>query len=91
MKCFAEIRKLWEEIKSTPEFKLNELCVNITEQIYSLMLQKGYDNEEMSRRLGIKQGLFEWQMEYPDLMTLKDLYRIAEVLDCNLEVSFHEL
>ncbi len=75
-----------DEIRDTFDYRLADLEFELTENIASLMLERGINKAELARRLGTSRAAVTMFLRDGSNLTLKRMLRVADALDAELAV-----
>jgi len=83
----AEWRDITSKFTSEFQFRLEMVLMQITEQICKEMIQAGITRTELAERMNIDGLLIDIILDDPEDLTVKDLLKIADAMELNLNVQ----
>lgn len=77
-----------ETLKNDRAYQLEQLKLSVTEEILKVMEDKSINRKQLAEMLGCSQAYITKLLNGTQNLTLENLFRIADVLDYNLEINF---
>jgi transcriptional regulator with XRE-family HTH domain len=87
MKAFGWFSEVYDEVKSTFEFKLKTFELEITENIIALMKKRQISRTELAAKLETSKPAVSKFLNDGSNITIKRLLKIADALDCHLKLD----
>jgi len=88
MKTHEWFQKTLESLKDTPEFRLETLILELTEEVCKRMKQKKMTRTKLAEELGVSPPAVTKVLNGSSNFTLKTLLSLADALNLDLAVSF---
>ncbi|MFV0387487.1 MAG: transcriptional regulator [Pyrinomonadaceae bacterium] len=79
-----------ERLKKDGSFQIEEAKVEISEQVFVLMEDKGISEAELARRLGTSRAYVNKVLQGSTNFTIESLVKIGLALDCELKLEFQK-
>lgn len=83
-----EFANLLADFEQRDSFHIDAAKVEISEQIYQAMRNKGVTEAELSRRLGVSRAYVNKILQGNVNFTIETLVKISRALDCKFEFQF---
>ncbi len=82
--------KLGENLEKGGRLQIDSAKLNISEQIFRAMQEKGLTEAELSRRLGTSRAYVNRVLQGNTNFTIESLVKIGLALECEIRVEFVE-
>jgi transcriptional regulator with XRE-family HTH domain len=82
--------KLGENLKKDGRLQIDEAKLQLSEQIFQTMENKGISESELSRRLDVSRAYINKVLQGDTNFTIETLVKIGIALDCEFKFSFVE-
>ena len=90
MKVYGPFKEIYDEIKDAFEYRLARLTLDITEKIHEIMAKKNISRNDLAKKMGVSRASVSQLLNQGSNITIKRLLKIAEALDCNVDVQIVE-
>jgi hypothetical protein len=84
---FGWFSDLYEEVKYSVEYRLAELELGISEELYGKALRMGVDLKSLGRKIGISEQCVRDMLGGGGEITLRQLVMLADALGCVVDVG----
>lgn len=88
MALIDRYKKLAEKYKDDPEYLLEGLMIDVTEQIVRVMEKNGMTRTQLARKLGCSNAYITKLLKGSGNLTLKKLLEITIAMDCTISLAF---
>ncbi len=83
-----EFQAMLEEMKQHDTYHVEAAKLEISEQVYVAMEEKGISEAELSRRLGVSRAYVNKILQGSANLTIESLVKIGRALGCELIIEF---
>jgi transcriptional regulator with XRE-family HTH domain len=88
MALIDRYKKLADKYKNDPEYLLEGLMIDVTEQIVREMENNNISRTQLAQKLGCSNAYITKLLSGTGNLTLKKLLEISAALDCTLDLAF---
>ncbi len=89
MKTEKWFSKLLDKYKEDLEFRTEEIILDFTEKIVTMMEKKNISRAELARRLNVSKAFVTKMLNGNPNLTIKTMVSIADALECNLNLDIY--
>lgn len=87
MKVYGPFAKIYDKVKDTFEYKLQNLSIELTENVLKIMENKGINRNDLAKKLGVSRASVTQFFNEGSNITIKRLLKISEALDCEIQIN----
>lgn len=86
--ALSRLQARFEEWKDDPDYELEGVLLDVTEQIARALIAQGMKRSELAERLGTSRAYVTKLLDGQENMTLKTLVRVANALEMKVDTRF---
>jgi len=90
MRVYGPFKDIYDGIKDTFEYRLATLALDITEKIQEVMHNRGINRIDLAKKMGVNRASISQFLNEGSNITIKRLLKIAEALDCTVNIKIEE-